>query len=137
MLERLVVLPQAPFTAGLLGKTIHFQIQIQMLHCFKAYIFLQDTLEQIIDQCMWSKFTGENQIHSTNGGRWSYGNEYAEGWFYSVNGNNKRDVDGLPDSVDANRTVHLAFDTYGNVTGVAHDFQLQPDGTTKDVAAKN
>jgi hypothetical protein len=35
-----------------------------------------------------------------------------------------------------NNTVYLDIDEHGNVT-VAHDFRLQLDGTTKDVAVSD
>jgi hypothetical protein len=85
---------------------------------------------------MWSAFTGPGQIHSTNGGTWSYGNEYVEGWFYNVN-SKKRDVGEMPAfGGTANNTVYVEFDEDGKVVGVVHDFELQSDGSVVDVAAK-
>jgi hypothetical protein len=95
---------------------------------------------------MWSKYYPDNTVHTTNGGWWSYGSEYTEGWFYSVN-SQKRDEQaeaGSPsnvtllntgDVITAARTVYLNFDKHGNITGVAHDIRHQEDGTFKDVAA--
>lgn len=91
-------------------------------------------LEEIIDQCMWSSWINNNDAHTDNGGRWSYGNEYAEGWFYNVNSNNKREIEDLSANATAARTVHLAFNEDGNVTHVAHDYRVQPDGSVKDFA---
>ncbi|KAH8897451.1 hypothetical protein GQ53DRAFT_743144 [Thozetella sp. PMI_491] len=101
-----------------------------------------DVLEEIINQCMWSRFYPDNSVHTSNGGSWSYGSEYSEGWFYAVN--SKRDIpeassnvtlQSTGDVVTAARTVYLNFDENGNVTGVAHDISRQEDGTFIDLAA--
>jgi hypothetical protein len=34
------------------------------------------------------------------------------------------------------RTVYLGVDEHGKISGIDHDFQLQDDGTYKDVASK-
>jgi hypothetical protein len=97
-----------------------------------SLIVIQDTLEQIIDDCMWV-----TELPSGNGGYWEHYNEYAEGWFYNVNLPNRRgieDIEARADNVTIDRTVYLGFDENGKVTGVAHDFRIQPDGTIKDVA---
>jgi hypothetical protein len=46
----------------------------------------QDTTEQIIDQCMYAVWETDNNLHTDNGGDWTYGSTYAGGWFWVVNG---------------------------------------------------
>jgi hypothetical protein len=80
----------------------------------------------------------EDSSESFNGGTWSNGAEYTEGWFYKSDLAAKRGIENIEsraDNVTADRTVLLGFDEDRNFTGVVHDFQLQPDGTIKDVAA--
>lgn len=97
---------------------------------------LKDTTEQIIRQCMWSKFTDGSNVHTANGGTWNYGGEYVEGWFFNDN-SKKRGVESVPSiAATANNTVYLDIDEDGKVVGVAHDLELQTDGSVVDVAAK-
>ena len=85
---------------------------------------------------MWWKFTGPCEIHSTNGGTWSYGSDYAEAWFYNVN-SKKREIGDLPAFTGtANNTVYVEIDRDGKVMGVAHNFEPQSDGSVVDVADK-
>jgi hypothetical protein len=71
-----------------------------------------------------------------NGGRWSLSGEYAEGWFYNLPSNKKRALDIRAEVAAGNNTVYLNIDEHGNVT-VDHDFQVQTDGTVKDLAARD
>jgi hypothetical protein len=83
------------------------------------------------------RITGSSldEARTWNGGTWSSGGEYAEAWFYFTNPVTKRALDRR-DAPVGNNTVYLDIDEHGNVT-VAHDFRLQLDGTTKDVAVSD
>lgn len=81
-------------------------------------------------------------VKTTNGGSDTRGKQYSQGWFW--NQDMKRDVPAyyrnmtLEDAGDgeaASQVLFVDLDEHGNVTGVAHDFQLQEDGTYKDTLA--
>jgi hypothetical protein len=74
--------------------------------------------------------------HSWNGGSWTWGNEYAEGWFYYTGYNYKRDLEAPAANETIERTVYLGVDEHGKISGIEHDFQRKEDGTYKDVASK-
>jgi hypothetical protein len=51
----------------------------------------QDVTAQIINQCMYGPYS-LNDIHTDNGGWWSWGAEYSEGWFYLDGAASKREI---------------------------------------------
>jgi hypothetical protein len=101
---------------------------------------MQNILEDIIKTCMRDELVDDGsdagEYHTWNGGYWSWGNEYAEGWFYYTGGKSKRDLEIPTANTTVERTVYLAMDGHGNITGIEHDFQRQDDGTYEDVAGK-
>ncbi|KAH8889460.1 hypothetical protein GQ53DRAFT_869862 [Thozetella sp. PMI_491] len=93
------------------------------------------------EQCMRSEwFSGDPIPHTWNGGYWNYDAQYAEGWFYSLAPNSKREFHEMKNAitkldggvVTSNRTIHISFDEQGNITGILHDNQLQRDGSVRN-----
>ncbi|KAI5460608.1 hypothetical protein BGZ63DRAFT_425110 [Mariannaea sp. PMI_226] len=100
-----------------------------------------NVLEQIINQCMYAKWLPNGGTETRNGGTWSWGAEYSQGWFWNVP-SGKRDLHSdeqnynvtllhTGEVVTPERVVHLDFDANGTVTRVAGHFVHQKDGTFK------
>jgi hypothetical protein len=88
---------------------------------------------------MTYQYTNDGGI-TKNGGSWTYGSEYAQGWFWSVaKGQQKRNslpskqshnvtLVGTGEVLTPDNAINLDFDSHGNVTESRH-YVLQKDGT--------
>jgi hypothetical protein len=94
---------------------------------------------------MWGPFTIDDSS-SDNGGWWSDGAEYSEGWFYIPSGSKRsarsggmvEDINSLPElhgnttlmdgrTINPSRLISLNF-LGNNQTEVAQDFSLNSEG---------